>query len=187
VLEDWLLTEAAVEGTRRFRARPMTILLFVSRLAWRKLRGRFAGFGAASAGFGAPLSLRQWQSGAAEPTTEALGADLMARIAHSVPVLPVPLVAAALVDGLVTREELGQRLADLTTRLRGAGMSLRLPPEDKLLEEGLRPLVMRKIVQETEAGLIAAPEAAKLLNFYAGPVLQGLEDAKSDNAATRRT
>ena len=48
VLEDRLLVEADRKGVRRFRAGAFGILAFVTRMAWRKLRGRFTGFGAAA-------------------------------------------------------------------------------------------------------------------------------------------
>ncbi|QYK42618.1 MAG: 1-acyl-sn-glycerol-3-phosphate acyltransferase [Paracoccaceae bacterium] len=180
VLEDRLLTEAAAAGTRRFRARPLTIAAFVGRMLWRRMRGRFAGFGTVAAGFGAPLSLRGWLSATPDRSTEALGADLMARIRLAVPVVPVPLVAAALSSGPVPRAGLPARVAALAERLAAEGAVLRLPAED-VAGAGLVPLVARGIVAEGEGGLI--PAAPDLLAFYAAPVLQRLED----NAATRQT
>jgi len=107
VLEDRLLTEAAATGTRRFRGRPLTIAAFVLRLAWRKLRGRFDGFGTAAAGFGHPVSLRAFLAEGASDPTEALGARLMDEIARVVPILSVPLIAAALSEGVGCRAGCG--------------------------------------------------------------------------------
>jgi glycerol-3-phosphate O-acyltransferase len=97
-----------------------------------------------------------------------------------VPVVPVPLVAAALAQGAVTREALEGSVAALAEALREAGASLRLPAEG-VVEAGLAPLIGRGIVTEG-AGLAAAPGAERMLAFYAAPVLQRLEDA-----ATPRT
>jgi glycerol-3-phosphate O-acyltransferase len=141
VLEDRLLTEAAQAGGRKFQARPTVIALFIARMLWRKIRGRFAGFGVASAGFGAPLSLRDWLGDAPNADTEALGAELMTRIQRSVPVLPVPLVAAVLCDGPVLRADLPQRIDAMIADLRRANRTMRLPPGDKALEDGLAPLI----------------------------------------------
>lgn len=179
VLEDRLLTEAQAAGARRFRARPLVIAAFAGRLVWRGLRGRFHGFGLVAAGFGAPLSLRDWQASAAGGGAEVLGEALMARIRQAVPVLPVPLVAAALSDGAITRAELPARLAALTERLVAAGAVLRLPED--MAEAGLVPLLARGIVSETAEGLVAA--MPDMLAYYAASVQQRLEG----DAATRQT
>ncbi|MFT7058934.1 MAG: glycerol-3-phosphate O-acyltransferase [Pseudorhodobacter sp.] len=187
VLEDRLLTEAAQAGGRKFQARPTVIALFIARMLWRKIRGRFAGFGVASAGFGAPLSLRDWLGDAPNADTEALGAELMTRIQRSVPVLPVPLVAAVLCDGPVLRADLPQRIDAMIADLRRANRTMRLPPGDKALEDGLAPLIARGIVVDGPRGLCAGPNAELLLQFYAGAVQQGLEAQNSQDAATRQT
>lgn len=176
VLEDRVLVEAAAEGTRRFRARPLAIGAFVTRMLWKRLRGRWPGFGTAAASFGAPLSLTGWLAGRTDRSTEALSAALMQRIAQAVPVVPVPLVAAALAQGAGTRAEVEQAVAAMTERLRSLGASLRLPPEG-VVEAGLAPLIGRNIVEEHASGLTPRAEGAALLAFYAAPVLQRLEDA----------
>jgi len=194
VLEDRLLTEAAVEGVRKFRARPLTIAGFSLRLLWRIVRGRFPGFGTAAAGFGPPLSLRAFLAGGVTEPVEALGARLMAEIVRVVPVLAVPLVAAALVQG---REgALVDRVAAISARLRGLGAVLKLPPQgiEAAVAEGLAPLIARGIVGADQAVL---PGGAALLAFYAAPVLQRLEgeaalrpalpDPDHRNAAARQT
>ncbi len=180
VLEDRLLTEAHVEGTRRFRARPLAITAFVGRMVWRMMRGRFKGFGTAAAGFGRPVSLRAFLGGT-EPSTEGLGVLLMAEITKVVPILPVPLVAAALLGGAVDRAGLRKRLEELQARLIAGDAVLKLPPQglDQTLSEGLAPLLARLLVVETPAGLTCAPGAAAMLAFYAGPVLQILDDGKA--------
>jgi glycerol-3-phosphate O-acyltransferase len=180
VLEDRLLTEARAAGTRRFRARPLSIAAFTARMLWRRIRGRFAGFGTVAAGFGAPLSLRGWLADASDHTTEALGADLMARITLAVPVVPVPLVAAVIAQGPVARTDLAAAVEGMAARLRDAGAVLRIPREGAA-EAGLIPLIARGIVAEGAEGL--TPAAPDLLAFYAAPVLQRLEG----DAATRQT
>lgn len=181
VLEDRLLTEAAATGTRRFRARPLSIAAFVARMVWRRLRGRFHGFGTVAAGFGAPLSLRGWMATAQDHSAEALGADLMARIALAVPVAPVPLVAAVVAGGGVTRADLPDRVQALAARLEAAGAVLALPREGGAAEAGLAPLIARGILAEGPAGL--EPRDPALLAFYAAGVGQRLEA----DAATRQT
>ena len=181
VLEDRLLTEAQGAGTRAFRARPLAIVAFISRMLWRMMRGRFAGFGTAAAGFGRPVSLRAFLEGP-EPSTEGLGALLMAEITKVVPILPVPLVAAAVLRGPVDRVGLRQRLEELQIALGAVDAVLKLPPQglDRTLSEGLAPLLARRLVIETEAGLACAPHAEAMLAFYAGPVQQVLDAGKTD-------
>lgn len=181
VPEDHILVQAAAEGSRRFRARPFKVLLATIGLLWRRLRGQKASFGTATAGFGAPLSLRDWVATAPDSGPEALGDELMARILQAVPVAPVPLAALALVDGPLPRAALPARLAELAERLQAAGAPLSLPPEGAALA-GLPQLISRGIVAETEAGLGAAPGMAPLLAFQAAVLRQRLEDA-----ATPRT
>lgn len=201
VLEDRVLTEAHAAGERRFRARPWAIAAFVARVAWRLARKRFAGFGSAAAAFGAPLSLQDWMARNPEAPVERLGADLMAEIAEVVPVLPVPLVAAALaaVQSVSVQSGTGQsgtgqaagqgdyaRLAAEVTRLIAdlsrAGAVMKLPPSPaEVLEQGLRPLIGRKIVTEE---LRIAPGGADLVEFYARPLRRRLDPSRTE---TRKT
>lgn len=175
VLEDRVLVEAAALGERRFRARLPGIAAFLARMGWRMLRGRFPGFGTAAVAFGAPVSLRGYLA-AEGASTEGLGALLMDRIARSVPILPVPLVAAALAEAPVTRDILLTRLEALAGRLRALDAVLRLPPHGlaATLDEGLRPLLGRGIVTDGPQGLAARPGQEALLGFYAAPVQQRL-------------
>jgi len=179
VLEDRLLTEAQATGIRRFRARPLTIAAFTLRLLWRILRGRFAGFGTAAAGFGAPVSLRGFLA-AGPGDIEALGARLMREIAAVVPVLAVPLVAATVLRG--GDGPLETRVAALAMQLQAAGAVLKLPPSGiaQTVSEGLAPLVARGILGPEGAVL---PSGLPLLQFYAAPVSQRLDG----NAATPQT
>jgi glycerol-3-phosphate O-acyltransferase len=194
VMEDHLLVEAGQNGTRRFRASPLAILGFVWRTLWRKLIGRFPGFGSAAVAFGPPLSLnalrRELPSAPTEALTRELGDRLMARVIHSVPILPVPLVAAALADGPVPRAVLADRIAGLITALVDRGAALELPEGGAAaaMAEGLRVLIARDIVTETGGALRAGPEKSGLLRFYAGSVQQMLLPADlpgSDPEAAR--
>ena len=190
VLEDRLLTEVQGEGTRRFRAKPWSIAAFTARMVWRMIRGRFAGFGTAAAGFGAPVSLRGFLAETADPTTEALGVRLMAEIAKVVPILPVPLVAAALAGGGQDRAALRARMGEIAEQLVSGQAVLKLPPQglDVALNEGLTPLLARGIVIEGPDGLQVPTKAQALLAFYAAPVWQVLRAAPAPiNAATRQT
>ena len=179
VIEDRMLVEAGQTGVRRFRARPGSILGFVWRMIWRKIIRRFPGFGTAAADFGAPVSLRAFLAehpGPVEEQTAALGARLMREVRACVPVLPVPLVAAALIDGPVPRAMLDSRIAALTAQLAASGARLHLPDTSAAtMAEGLRNLALRGIVADTGGALRAAPGMGPLLAFHAAPVRQLLE------------
>ncbi len=166
VLEDRVLV--AAQGTRKFKSQPLKAGLFLLRMLWRKLRGQYCGFGTAAAAFGAPISLRAFmaQDGA---TTEALGVRLMADIAAVVPVLPVPLMAAVLMQGVVTRDVLPGRLQVMVDALVAQGAVLRLPPQGmgQVVVEGLAPLIARGLVTE---GLVVVDAA--MVGFYAASVPQ---------------
>ena len=169
VLEDRVLVDAAQSGGRLFRNRPLWVAWHGVRFLLARWWGRTKGFGTAAAGFGAPVSLRVFLAEGHVAPVEALGAELMARIAAVVPVLPVPLVAAALGQGVASREELLARMQAMVARLEAAGAVLRLPPQGlrQALEEGLTPLLARGLVR---ADLTPAPDETALLAFYAASV-----------------
>lgn len=186
VLEDRVLVQAAASGTRRFRARLWVMLRFATKIVWQRLRGQFHGFGIASAGFGAPLSLRDWLEHAPDTRTEVLAAALMERIAASVPILPVPLMAAALSGGAVSREGLEQRVLRLTDALRARDVALRLGTEAGQADDGLTALVARGFVVEEDGLLHIAAGTGPIVAFYAAPVFQSLGLDNAD-AAMRQT
>ena len=174
VLEDRLLTEAARTGVRRFRPSVFGALGFALRMGWRALRGNFPGFGATAAGFGAPVSLRAFVAEHGQGAAEALGAELMGRVRRVVPVLPVPLLAAALEAGpsdLVALRAEVKRLADA---LAAQGAVLRLSPQglEQTVTEALRHVQRRGLV---DADLRIVPEKRALVAFYAASVRQVLE------------
>ncbi|WP_435164269.1 1-acyl-sn-glycerol-3-phosphate acyltransferase [Falsirhodobacter sp. 1013] len=174
VLEDRILTEADRVGERRFRAGPAQFVGFVLRTFWRLVRGRFPGFGAAGVAFGAPISLQAWKARRAEDRgPDALARDLMDEIGRNIPILPVPLVAAALSRGSVSRHGLPAAVAQLRVELAHVG-AVTLLPEDPVAE-GLRALEKRDIVVEQGGRLIPAAGKARLLAFYAASVLQRLD------------
>jgi glycerol-3-phosphate O-acyltransferase len=177
ILEDRVLTAAAAEGTRNFRAKPLVILRAALRIIWGRLRGTFRGFGTAAASFGPPVSLRAFLETAQEDPIEGLGQHLMQAITRVVPILPVPLVAAALAAGATPQTILADVTA-LIGQLEAAGVVLKLPPQGaaQTLEEAMKPLIQRQII--TADLQVLRPE---LVAFYAASVMQTL------GAATRQT
>jgi glycerol-3-phosphate O-acyltransferase len=173
VLEDRVLIGAAAAGTRRFKSRPLTAAWFLMRMWWQSVRGRYKGVGTAAAGFGAPVSLRAHTAGGGGVTQ--LGDRLMAEIARVVPILPVPLAAAVLVQGPTSADMMAARMQALADRLAAAGAVLKLAPQGMAvtMDEGLRPLTTRGAVVAADGELTV--QDAALVAFYAAPVLQMLD------------
>ncbi|MGL5009852.1 MAG: 1-acyl-sn-glycerol-3-phosphate acyltransferase [Paracoccaceae bacterium] len=183
ILEDRVLTTAAAAGTRTFRARPWVIFKSTVQIIWGRMRGTFKGFGTAAASFGPPISLRGFLETQDADPVEALGARLMAAIVQVVPMLPVPLVAAALTAGNMTRAMLLVRVEEMVADLNEQGAVFRLPPQGlgQTLVEGLEPLIARGLVVEGPDGLHVTD--AEMIGFYAASVLQrvGNSDAAHGN------
>ncbi len=177
VIEDRVLVAAHREGTRRFRASFGSSIMFIGRQVRRALLGRFQRFGTAAVAFGHPLSLSEFLS---EPRVDAvaeLGAALMARIARNVPVLAVPLLAAALGDERrMSRADLLQRAETIAAQLAAAGVHLDLPAGGvaAVIAEAIDLLALRKVLR-TSGGHMEVTVAEKdLIGFYAAPVRQHL-------------
>ncbi len=185
VIEDRVLLEAAQAGERRFRARLGTIFLFVLRLGWQTVRGRFHRFGDAAVSFGAPLSLRGFLQ-EFNHDTEDLAQTLMNRVRAVMPVLPVPLVAAVLKEagGTMTRPALEARVADLVAQFSAAGVRVHLADADGTIApgslpatvaHGLEALTIRGIVIEDGATLRVAADEDATLAFYADSIAHFLD------------
>ena len=171
VLEDRILIAAAAAGTRRFRARPMAVILGALALVGRIVTRRFKGFGTAAAAFGAPVSLAAFLAGHDGEATAALGRHLMAEIGRVVPVVPVPLVAMALARGGRSAAEVLALAEVLVGELQAVGAVLKLAPQglDASVREGLGSLTRRGLIgADLEPGVGAQP----VLDFYAAGIRQ---------------
>ena len=174
VLEDRVLLEAAASGERRFRARLTEAAGFLLRIIWQRLRGRFRRFGYAGVSFGEPLSLEGFLRDHPGARTDALAAALMGRIRAAVPVLPVPLVAAALhrADGALPTEAVIATAKMWVAEFLRAGCQVHLPDGsvEAAVREGLEALAIRRIVGEGAGGWRVVPGEEALLGFYAASI-----------------
>ena len=158
------------------------------------LRGRWFRFGYACVNFGAPVSARDWLAAHAGETggdlrgldkdrrfeiVGRLAHDVMGKIAQLVPVLPVSLITTALLEALDANEgpldelELKTRVSNLMADLEARGAKLYVPRGDRdyAFHVGLRMLVLRRLVDESDAGLFTAVAAERpLLAYYANAV-----------------
>lgn len=172
VLEDRVLIETDARE-RRFRGSLRTALGFAGRWAWRRLRGKARRFGTAAVAFGAPLSLSGFLHRRNGEPVDALARELMARVRAAVPVLPVPMVAAALLAGARTEAEVAAEVARLAERAARAGVPVHLSGGDAgaTAAAGLAMLELRRLaVPDGRGGWQIAPGSERLLRFYAASV-----------------
>ncbi|MEZ5752881.1 MAG: 1-acyl-sn-glycerol-3-phosphate acyltransferase [Paracoccaceae bacterium] len=170
VLEDRLLIQAAISGKRRFRVGFVQPVVWVSRLVWRKLRGTMKTFGNAAVVYGTPLSLSGFLGSAPDAGVEELADALMTRIRRSVPVLPVPLTAAALSEGPATRLELEQRAERLLREMPGRN-AIRLPA-GQAIDDGLSRLLERRLIHIDAGTVRIATGQEDVIGYYAASIQQ---------------
>jgi len=164
VLEDVLLVQAGKAGTRRFRPRLLRVAWEALVIGIKRASGHLYLFGTAGVGFGPPVSLRNHLASGKD--LETLAQELMEEVGRAVPILPVPLCAAALWEGM-TEEA-------LVDRLRAGGAVLKLPPggPEQARAEGRAILTARGILDPKG---VPVPEKRDLLAFYAAQVRQRLD------------
>jgi len=153
------------------------------------LRGRWFRFGYACVNFGGLISARDWLAahvGAVGGDLRGLGKeqrfeivgrlarDLMAEIARLVPVLPVSLIATALLeaDRPLDELELKVRASDPMTHFEGRSAKLYLPRGDRdyALHVGLRMLALRRLVDESDGLFAAAATERPLFAYYSNAI-----------------
>jgi len=180
VLEDRMLIKAGETGERRFRVRLSEAAGWVWRLMWQKMRGRFRTFGHAAVCYGAPVSLRGFMTGQADASTEALAETLMVRVRAAVPLLPVPLAAAAVVraGGAASIRELDHAAGAMVDTAQDRGANLHLPGGSAAaaVAAGVEALVLRGILLRDGDALRIAPGQESTLGYYAASVLQRLSE-----------
>ncbi|MEM1236692.1 MAG: 1-acyl-sn-glycerol-3-phosphate acyltransferase [Pseudomonadota bacterium] len=163
VLEDRILMAAGERGERRFRAKMSVVAGFILRQFWLRITGRFYRFGYAAVSFGSPVSL----AALGETTTEEVAEKLMDRIREVVPVVPIPLVALAVLNGARTRSDIELFAKDLLDKVPEAHVHL---PRDSVayaVEVGLRGLELRDAL--VQGDMIEIKDEA-LVNFYAASI-----------------
>lgn len=187
IVEDRVLIEANKAGVRRFRAPIGAILAFIWRHVWRALLGRFRGFGNAVVRFGPPVSLAAFAKDREGDVTEALAEDLMGRITRLIPVLPVPLVAAAWGEGARTdRAGLIARAEALAESFAAGGAELMLPGgTEAAVDMAIAIFRLRKFVQIEGEALVLDEGKREVLDFYAASIRQIL-DAGAETALVKQ-
>ena len=192
VLEDRSLVRSATSGKRNRRHVAAVTLGFVVRNICLMLRRRWYRFGYACVNFAAPISMRAYTSSRGvdirslgpqerHAALEGLGADLQAAIAATIPVLPVSVVATVFVrrpSHAMSELEVKAHAWSLIDRLARRGAYVHIPraDHDYAITVGLRMLVLRHFVEETEGLYRARDEESDMLRYYANSIAHFLEE-----------
>jgi len=176
VLEDRILVAADRAGTRRFKARMSVVLGFFFKQMWLRISGRYHKFGYAAVSFGAPISLSAFmdehKGGDVQSIVEPLAEELMQRIGAEVPVLPVPLVATAMLhaEGALAVADLSKAVIALMDRLENAHVHMPRNDVSYMIEVGLRGLIKRKMVCDDDGTVSIVEKERPLVEYYAASI-----------------
>jgi glycerol-3-phosphate O-acyltransferase len=184
VLEDRTLVRAqdpqAPKRSRGFAVK--TTLAFIGKNLWLMARSRWQRFGYACVSFGTPVSMKAYcdrrhlrlaslSADARAVAVQQLANELMNRVALLLPVLPIPLLAQALLDeaGAIGEFELKARVLRRIEELTAQGAVVVVPSRTRshTLDMALSMLKLRRLVQQ-EGGQLRINEASRdVLTFYA--------------------
>lgn len=189
VLEDRVLTAAARAApgeAPRFAFNMGTFLRYNMRRTWQRLTGTWHRYGYACVCFGKPISMKALLAPRAldlrgmthderHAEIEVIGQRLMTAVGAVVPVVPVPLVATAILEAggqRLTLFEMKGRVFDLITALEQAGAYVHIPRKDRdyAIDSGLRALVERRLLDVVDDTYVARPDAGELLRYYANSI-----------------
>ncbi|WP_368185131.1 1-acyl-sn-glycerol-3-phosphate acyltransferase [Aestuariibius sp. HNIBRBA575] len=166
VLEDRILIDAKKAGGRHFHAPFWSTLRSISAYLLTIFTRRFRRFGTATVSFGKPLTLSECVAANSGDVTEIVGKAMMDRIAHSMPVLAVPLVARAILSGH-RGPQIKEALASDLVQLASSGATLPRRDAAALTKDALTLLKRRDLVS---ADGTPANDAEPVLQFYAGSI-----------------
>jgi glycerol-3-phosphate O-acyltransferase len=103
-----------------------------------------------------------------------LGHRLVDDVRRLIPVLPVPLVATVVLSAArpLAEFELKSAVATLVHDLEAAGAQVYVPRSDwdYAVGAGLRMLVLRRLVSESDSLYAAEPSEERLLRYYANSI-----------------
>ena len=191
VLEDRSLVRCDRAG-KGGRSRVIAVTLgFVARNLRLMLHGRWYRFGYACVNFAAPLSMRAYTArhhvdfrtlGPRERRTalEGLGAELQNAIAATIPVLPVSVVATVFVrrpSRAMSELEVKAGAWTIMEALveRGAYVHIPRADHDYAITVGLRMLVLRHFVEESDRLYRARERELDMLRYYANSIAHFLD------------
>jgi len=155
---------------------------FIGRNIWLMIRNRWMKFGYAAVNFGTPVSAREWcrrhginpsalAADSRAPHIEQLTRELMGRVERLIPVLPLPLVAEAVLsapDG-ISEFDLKATVYRRIEMLQQSGAVVVVPSRTRAyaVETAFNMLKLRRLVEETSGRYRMSPDARDVLAYYA--------------------
>jgi glycerol-3-phosphate O-acyltransferase len=159
---------------------------FIARNLGQMTLGRWYRFGYVCVNFGSPISMKEYLATAGlDPArldreerfelVEKVAEKLMGALALIIPVVPVSLVATALLRSngrMISELELKVATHKLMQELEQRGIRLYVPrcDHDYCITVGLRMLQLRHIVNEENGLYQIAPGEEQILSYYAGSI-----------------
>ncbi len=178
VLEDTVLTAAAKDSERRFRARIGVITRWSLKQIWRRLVGRYKRFGIASVRYATPISLKEFRATHERDLTTDLARELMRRIGAAIPFVPVPAACR------LVQEEGEMSEQELKSRLLAMGGDAVAQDDGEAVEDAINQLVERRILRREAGVMRPSGERSELLAYYAAasePVVRAENDASAES------
>ena len=180
-------------GSRSQIHTAITFLKFLAHNVKLLLQRRWYRFGYACVNFGTPISMRSYtdRSGIdfrsldSEDRFEAverLGGELLSAIATTIPVLPVPLIATVFLRHprtAMSELEIKAHAHALINDLDQHGAYVHIPRSDQdyAAAVGLRMLVLRHLVQESDGLYQACDAEHDMLRYYANSIAHFLPES----------
>ena len=195
VLEDRTLVRE-LDPQASPRSRTYTVVTFLKFLAHNVkllLERRWYRFGYACVNFGTPVSMRSYtnrsqidfrflDSEARFEAMERLGGELLSAIATTIPVLPVPLIATVFLRHprkAMSELEIKAHAHALINDFEQHGAYVHIPraDQDYAAAVGLRMLVLRHLVQESDGLYRACDAEHDMLRYYANSIAHFLPES----------
>lgn len=169
VLEDRVLIGSLPDTTHAYRLRWWMVLRYLGRHLQLRLTGRFSRFGYAAVSFGAPVSLNDFVGAAHPDPTTALATTLLDRIEDVLPVLPMALVCAAVLDGATSVSQVVARLDADMDAWRDGTHPLHRPHRSSrdIALTALRMLQIRRAIDLKADEIVLREDWRAVLRYYA--------------------
>jgi len=184
VMEDRTLTLPAGSKKAGKVTTTLKFLQFGAKNLFQRLFGNRYRNGYACVNFGLPVSLKDWLKQNTDrnantsdaPLTDVsdLADDLQKRIGEIIPILPVAVVATAIVNNPMPMktEQLKQHFLNLLAQFEKTGHKIYIPRSDKdyAFTVGLRMFTLRRMLVESEGFLAMNAQDSNLIAYYANSI-----------------
>jgi len=180
VMEDRTLTLDAGSKKSGKITTTLKFLQFCIKNIFQRVFGNRYRNGYACVNFGTPVSLKDWLTQNPQDhdrqltDVSDLADDLQKRIGDIIPILPVAVVATAIVNNPMPmkKAELKQHFLTLLTQFETAGHKTYIPRSNKdyAFTVGLRMFTLRRMLIENEDLVAMNPQDAKLITYYANSI-----------------